>query len=269
MSDYNMSFQQVTPCPAGASTYTIRPGDTLYALARRYGTTVQAIMALNPGLDPNSLRVAQIICIPGVAGQPPAPSCPNGTLYAIQPGDSLYRLATRFGVSVPALIAANPGVDPSRLTVGQQICIPGAVSSPGQRVRTPCCATLAIAPGAPAGAMGENPTGVILVRQIAMSTRSLTFSAAGLGAPSRSGNYNAYLGILHATGEPPANLPVTLTAVLGPVTGAAGQPTTWSGSSVTTIVPAVNDLAEIRLFNSAMGVRGPAVLSGTLVRCGR
>ncbi len=61
-------------CPSGSFPYTIKSGDTLYALARKYNTTVEAIMRINPGIDPNNLQIGQVICIPQAA--PPVPSCP-------------------------------------------------------------------------------------------------------------------------------------------------------------------------------------------------
>lgn len=49
--------------------YIIQPGDTFWKLAQRYGTTVEAIMALNPGLDPQNLQIGQTVRIPcGVPG---------------------------------------------------------------------------------------------------------------------------------------------------------------------------------------------------------
>ena len=63
-------------CPTGSFAYTIKSGDTLFQLARRYNTTVAAIMAINPGIDPNNLQIGQVICIPQAA--PPVPPCPNG-----------------------------------------------------------------------------------------------------------------------------------------------------------------------------------------------
>ena len=109
------------PCPAGSFAYTIRAGDTLYALANRFNTTVNAILALNPGIDPRYLRVGQIICIPTT--QPGG--CPANTFsYTIQAGDTFFSLARRFNTTVAAIQAANPGVDPNRLQIGQRICIP-------------------------------------------------------------------------------------------------------------------------------------------------
>ena len=106
-------------CPNGF--LTIRPGDTFFLLAQRFGTTVQAIQQANPAADPNNLRIGQVICIPTA---PAPPQCPNGFLYTIRPGDTFFLLAQRFGTTVQAIQQANPGVNPDNLQVGQVICIP-------------------------------------------------------------------------------------------------------------------------------------------------
>ncbi|MTI96835.1 MAG: LysM peptidoglycan-binding domain-containing protein, partial [Firmicutes bacterium] len=105
-------------CPNGF-LYTIQAGDTFFLLAKRFGTTVRAIEQANPGVDPNNLQIGQQICIPVDDAR-----CPNGFLYTIQAGDTFFLLAQRFGTSVDAIQAANPGVDPKNLQIGQVICIP-------------------------------------------------------------------------------------------------------------------------------------------------
>lgn len=50
---------------------------------------------------------------------------PEDGIYRIQSGDTLSAIATRFGVSLTELLNANPGVNPNRLQIGQQIQIPG------------------------------------------------------------------------------------------------------------------------------------------------
>lgn len=51
-------------CPSGTCPYTIKSGDNFYDLAIRYNTTVEAIRRANPNVNPNSLQIGQIICIP-------------------------------------------------------------------------------------------------------------------------------------------------------------------------------------------------------------
>lgn len=88
-----------------------------------YNVTVAAIIAANPGIDPNNLRVGQIICIPGTSPG----RCPSGSSeYTIRAGDTYFSLARRFNVSVQAIMDANPGVNPDALQIGQIICIPRA-----------------------------------------------------------------------------------------------------------------------------------------------
>lgn len=108
-------------CPPRTVSYFIRAGDTFYSLARRFNTTVAAIISANALLDPNALRIGQQVCIPL---QPIYPACPEGNYYSIRPGDTLYRIAIFYNVSLDDLIEANPGIDPTRLFVGQIICIP-------------------------------------------------------------------------------------------------------------------------------------------------
>jgi LysM repeat protein len=122
----NQNYETMQACPAGSFAYTIRLGDTLFALAGRFNTTVNAIIAINPGINPNNLQVGQRICIPG-AVTPPQPSCPNGFFHVVRPGDTIFGLSQQFGVSVEAIIRANPGINPNNLQIGQRICIPGAV----------------------------------------------------------------------------------------------------------------------------------------------
>jgi LysM repeat protein len=123
----NIPVPKSVTCPGGA-LYTIHAGDTLYGLAQRFNTTVEAIIRANPGIDPTSLQLARNICIPVAPGPGP---CPGGFPYIIKSGDTFYNIARRYGIAVEALSAANPGVNPNLLGIGQQICVP-AVAPPPQ-----------------------------------------------------------------------------------------------------------------------------------------
>ncbi len=105
--------------PSGGSyfEYIIRPGDTLWLLAQRYNTTVDAIINLN-GLPNNSLSIGQILKIPS-AGASPAPYFE----YTVRSGDTLWLLAQRFGTTVDAIKKVN-NLRSDNLSIGQVLRIP-------------------------------------------------------------------------------------------------------------------------------------------------
>jgi Tfp pilus assembly protein FimV len=56
-----VAAQRPEPATKSASGYSVRSGDTLATIAERMGTTVDRLLALNPGIDPRSLRVGQTL----------------------------------------------------------------------------------------------------------------------------------------------------------------------------------------------------------------
>ena len=128
---------QNSGCGNNYISYTIAKGQTLYAIARQFNTTVAEILAANPALDVQLYYAGDVICIPrgttppapAPTPTPPAPGC-SGTAYTIRRGDSFYLIAQRYGIPLADLLAANPGVDPARLQVGQVICVPQASPAP-------------------------------------------------------------------------------------------------------------------------------------------
>ncbi len=117
---------------------TVRPGDTVYAIARRTGATPQAIIALNHMAPPYALEVGRTVRVPASAVPPSnasqGPRAMNASAikaradgaHVIRPGDTLYSISRATGVSVGALAEANRLRAPYALSVGQSLRVPGA-----------------------------------------------------------------------------------------------------------------------------------------------
>lgn len=117
-----------TPAAAQGTSYVVQPGDTLYAIARRYGISVNALAAAN-GLTTRSwIYVGQSLTLPdaGTAPAPaPAPAPATTGIHIVQPGENLFRLGLRYGTTAAAIRAAN-GLSSDLIYVGQRLVIPGA-----------------------------------------------------------------------------------------------------------------------------------------------
>jgi LysM repeat protein len=111
-----------TTPPATGGEYTVQAGDTLYSIARRYGTTIEAIQNANGIIDPRYLRIGQKLIIP--QGSTTVPPATGGTTYVVQADDTLYSIAARFGKNVWDIVTANNLADPSLIYPGQVLTIP-------------------------------------------------------------------------------------------------------------------------------------------------
>lgn len=116
------------------ATYVVQPGDNLFRIALKYGLTTDVVARANNILNPNSIYVGQVLCIPGTnyPPPPPAPPPPPGscTYYTVKPGDSLGKIALTYGTTILALQRANNIINPNLIYVGMRLCIPGSVSRP-------------------------------------------------------------------------------------------------------------------------------------------
>lgn len=94
-------------------TYTIKKGDTLYGIATKYNTTIEAIKSLN-NLDTNTLTVGKILKIPTKT---------TYTTYTVKKGDTLYNIARTYNISVNSLINLN-NLKTTNLSIGQKLKVP-------------------------------------------------------------------------------------------------------------------------------------------------
>lgn len=105
---------------SGSNTYTVKSGDSLWKIANQFGTTPAAIRAAN-NLTSDVLRIGQILTIPNTTSTPETPS--TGNTYTVQNGDSLWKIANKFGTTINALKSAN-NLTNDNLQVGQVLTIP-------------------------------------------------------------------------------------------------------------------------------------------------
>jgi LysM repeat protein len=135
----------------GACSYIVASGDNLYRIAVANNTTVEAMRQVNPDLvgEAPILQPGQVLQLPdceagassapsssdagstdaGItspATQPSAPAATGGQTYTVKAGDTLFSIATSFGITVQDIVNANNLANPDALQVGQQLIIPSS-----------------------------------------------------------------------------------------------------------------------------------------------
>jgi LysM repeat protein len=126
----------VTPTPSCPSEYVVQSGDLLSTIAQKCGVSVEAIVALNPTLDPNNIQIGQTILLPpaGTGFTPtaiPANTKP-GTVISIRvmEGDTLESIAAKCWSTVDDLVKTNKIEDPNFLSVGMELKCHYGIATP-------------------------------------------------------------------------------------------------------------------------------------------
>ena len=107
------------------NTYTVITGDTMWKIASKNGVGLSELLAANPQITNSSLIFpGQKINIPKASN---GTETPNGSVYTVLAGDTMWKIASINGVGLSELLAANPQITNSSLIfVGQKINIPKA-----------------------------------------------------------------------------------------------------------------------------------------------
>lgn len=143
------------PVGTAQTSYTIAGGDTISAIAGRFGVTTQAVLTANklgwstiiypgqrivipgtaassntpPSMPPVSPPTAPLTPVSEVTPITPAPA-PQSTNYLIKSGDTLTGIAARFGVTIQSVLDANGLNRSSIIYAGRTLVIPGVATSP-------------------------------------------------------------------------------------------------------------------------------------------
>lgn len=121
------------PIPA-TGMVDVAPGDTVYAIARRYGVTVRDVIDANRLAAPFLLTVGQTLRLP-----PPR-------IYTVAPGDTVYSISQRFGVDMRTLVSMNGLAAPYQVVAGRQLKMPVRRSEDGPAASAPVSVAAAGSP---------------------------------------------------------------------------------------------------------------------------
>lgn len=105
--------------------YIVRKGDTLWKIAQKFGTTVNDIARYSGIADPDVIDVNQVIRIPVrsnmIDGNMPTPDVP--ATYVVKPGDTLWRIAKKYDLTIAEIINMNRLADPDTIYPGQVLVL--------------------------------------------------------------------------------------------------------------------------------------------------
>ncbi|KAH8761309.1 hypothetical protein BGZ57DRAFT_993033 [Hyaloscypha finlandica] len=114
-------------------TYTVKSGDTCFAIWTEFGLTEAQLLTLNPTVDSNcDIQVGQVLCVSGTgtasttaaapASSGTSTTCP--TRYTVKSGDFCFAIWTQFGLTEDQFLAMNPSLDSNcDIQVGEVLCV--------------------------------------------------------------------------------------------------------------------------------------------------
>ena len=128
------------PSTDGPESVTVEKGDSLSKIAKRYGTTVDALVRINELCDANQIFVGQVILLEDPNFDASAEETATSTvIVTVEVGDSLTKIAKRHDTSVEAIMELNDIYDPNLLFVGQELVIDGEVPTAEEAEENPNC----------------------------------------------------------------------------------------------------------------------------------
>jgi len=126
-----MAIGFASPSRAGAASIRVPAGENLSQIAHTYGTTVTALAGANGIADPNVIVAGTVLRIPTETAVTSAPVAAGGaTKVVVASGDSLWTIATRYGITMNALARSNGITLTSNLLIGTTLSVPARPAAP-------------------------------------------------------------------------------------------------------------------------------------------
>lgn len=120
------------PKPVYVPTYTVHAGDTLSAIAAKFGVSEQKIMSLNGISNPNLIYVGQVLKF-----EASAPAAPATLNYVVKSGDTLSQIAASHSTTTSELQRLNGISNPNAIYIGQVLHLPASGSAPAPAAPAP------------------------------------------------------------------------------------------------------------------------------------
>ena len=114
--------------------HTVTKGQSLYSISSMYNVSVADIVKMNPGSDAG-IKAGQTLKIPQTSAENQV------VFHTIQPGETLYKLSVKHGVSVERICRANPGLSAKNFRIGQVIAIPPTGQASAEVAQQPVAET--------------------------------------------------------------------------------------------------------------------------------
>ncbi|QFQ12054.1 LysM peptidoglycan-binding domain-containing protein [Pseudoprevotella muciniphila] len=110
---------------SGVIQYRVQEHETLYGISRQHGTTIEKIISVNPGLQPENLKAGQTIKIPTEARNS-TQVAKEGGQHEVMEGETIWGISHKYGLTISELISANPEMNNSDyvLRAGSTLNIP-------------------------------------------------------------------------------------------------------------------------------------------------